>query len=95
MCHKNFPSSDNALPELSQHTSSDNALLTSGVDPEGGAGDARPPLFTPYSLKSPLNWPKNLGGEPPNPLRPLLFQILDPPLNVTTNCNSRTDKIYL
>ena len=48
--------------------------LSSGADPEGGAGGARPPLFAPYSLKSPLNWSKNLGGEPPNPLRPSFFK---------------------
>ena len=47
----------------------------------GGAGDACPPLFVPNSLKSPLNWQKNLRGEPLNPLRPLLIKILDPPLN--------------
>ena len=48
----------------------------------GGAVGVRPPLFVPNSLKSPLNWPKNLGSEPSKPLRPLLFQILDPPLTL-------------
>ena len=47
----------------------------------GSAGGARQPLFAPNSLKSPLNWPRKTSwGEPPNPLRPLLFQILDTPL---------------
>ena len=34
-----------------------------------GAGGARPPLFAPNSLKSPLNWPKKFWGQakPPAP----------------------------
>ena len=58
--------------------------IYTGADPEGGAAGARPLLFEPNSLKSPLNWLKFVKkacvDEPPNPLRPLLFQILDPPL---------------
>ena len=49
-----------------------------GADPEGSA---RPPLFAPNSLKCQLIWPKYakiILGVPPCPL---LFQILDPPLN--------------
>ena len=30
----------------------------SGADPEGGEGGARPLVFAPNSVKSPLNWPK-------------------------------------
>ena len=49
-----------------------------------GGGGARPPLFVPNSLKSPLNWPKFVkkacADEPPKPLRSLLFKIPDPPL---------------
>ena len=30
----------------------------SSADPEGGAGGARPPVFAPNSLKTPINWPK-------------------------------------
>ena len=45
-----------------------------------GAGGARPPVFASNSLKSPLNWPKYAQKLAPNHLRPLLFQILDPPL---------------
>ena len=47
-----------------------------GADPEGGgARGARPPLSAPNYLKSPLNWQKkNLGGEPPNSLRPSFFK---------------------
>ena len=51
-----------------------------GADPEGGAGGAHPPLFAPSSLKSPLKWPKKVLGASPRSPRPLLFQILDPPL---------------
>ena len=58
--------------------------IYTGADPEGGAAGARPLLFVPNSLKSPLNWLKFVKkacvDEPPNPLRPFLFQILDPPL---------------
>ena len=54
----------------------------------GGGGGARPPLFVPNSLKIPQNWPKFVKkacvDEPPNPLHPLLFQILDPPLLFST-----------
>ena len=32
-------------------------VANSGADPEGGGG-ARPPVFAPNSLKSPLIWPK-------------------------------------
>ena len=50
-----------------------------GADPEGGAGGARPPFFVPNSLKkSPKLTKKSWGQAPENPLRPLLFQILDP-----------------
>ena len=48
----------------------------------GDAGGARPPLFVPNYLKSPLNWPKYAENLAPNPLRPLLFQILDPLLDL-------------
>ena len=54
--------------------------MMSDTDPEGGAGGARPPLFGPISLKSPLNWPKKSCGPRTPCLRPLLFQILDLPL---------------
>ena len=48
-------------------------LLSAGADPEGGGaqGGARPPVFAPNSLKSPLNRPKyaqKLATEPPAPL---------------------------
>ena len=48
-----------------------------GADPEGGG---RPPLFVSNSLKSPLNWPKYAENLAPETSAPLLFQILDPPL---------------
>ena len=39
----------------------------------------------PVFFKSPLNWPKyaqqNFGGRAPEPPRPLLFEMLDPPLS--------------
>ena len=46
----------------------------SGADPArgggGGAGGARPPVFAPNFLKSPINWPEydqKLAPEPPAP----------------------------
>ena len=53
-------------------------------------GCTRPPLFELNSLKSPLNRPKYLGGEPQNPLRPLLFEILDLPLQIEASLSINT-----
>ena len=49
-------------------------LLQAWIQRGGGA-------FCPNSLKSPQNWPKTCWEQAPEPLRPLLFQILDPPLS--------------
>ena len=43
-----------------------------GAEPEGGGG-ARPTLFAPNTLKSPLNWPKKSWGRAPEPPAPPLF----------------------
>ena len=53
-----------------------NDLLTC-ADPEWGRRGRTP---TPFFANFFKIIQKNPGGKPPNPLRPLLFQILDPPL---------------
>ena len=44
-----------------------------GADPEGGAEGARPSLFAPNSLKSPLNWPKKSWERAPEATAPPSF----------------------
>ena len=59
-------------------------LKMSGADQEGRGGEGAQgahadPFFASNSFKNPLNWPKYAQKLAPSHLRPLLFQILDPP----------------
>ena len=69
-----WPTVFDAGPTVTQHCMGKQARIQ-----RGGRRRHTPTPFL-NSLKSPLNLPNSLGSEPPKPLRPLLFQILDQPL---------------
>ena len=48
-------------------------MRSAGADPDGSAGGARPPLFVPNSLKSPMNRPKCAENLAPKPSVPPPF----------------------